>query len=46
MHHVLAGFDDEANERLLRELGLIKDNLRAAINRNSTEQQAATVKAL
>ena len=44
MHHVLAGFDDEANERLLRELGLIKDNLRAAINGN--EQQAATAKAL
>jgi len=46
MQNVLAGLEDEANERLLRDLGLLKDNLRAAINRNSTEQQAATVKAL
>lgn len=46
MQHVLAGLDDEADARLLRDLGLLKDNLRAAINRNSTEQQAATVKAL
>lgn len=44
MSHVLAGLDDETNARLLRDLGLIKDNLRAAINRN--EQQAATAKAL
>ena len=44
MDHVLAGFDDEANERLLRDLGLMKDNLRSAINRN--EQQAVTAKAL
>jgi MarR family transcriptional regulator for hemolysin len=44
MEHVLAGLDDTANERLLRDLGLIKDNLRSAINGN--EQQAATAKAL
>ena len=46
MEHVLAGLDGEANERLLRNLDLMKDNLRTAIARNSTEQQAATVKAL
>jgi len=44
MEHVLAGLDDKANENLLRDLEMIKDNLRAAINRN--EQQAGTVKAL
>jgi MarR family transcriptional regulator for hemolysin len=46
MEHVLAGLDGKANESLLRSLDLMKDNLRAAIARNSNEQQAATVKAL
>ena len=46
MEHVLAGLDGGANDRLLRNLDLMKDNLRTAIARNSTEQQAATVKAL
>jgi len=41
MDHVLAGLDGKAHERLLRDLGVMKDNLRAAINRNSTDQQAA-----
>lgn len=40
MEHVLAGLDDTTNEHLLRELGLIRDNLRAAIARHSTEQQS------
>jgi MarR family transcriptional regulator for hemolysin len=46
MEHVLAGLDGKANERLLNDLGLMKDNLRAAINRNASEQHAATAKAL
>jgi MarR family transcriptional regulator for hemolysin len=46
MEEVLAGLDSTAYERLLRDLGLMKDNLRAAINNNSHAQQAATVKAL
>ena len=46
MEHVLAGLDGGANDRLLRNLDLMKDNLRTAIARNSTEHQAATVKAL
>ena len=40
MEIVLDGLDDKANDRLLRDLTLIKDNLRAVINRNSTEQQS------
>jgi len=40
MEIVLEGLDGKANERLLRDLMLIKDNLRAVINRNSTEQQS------
>jgi MarR family transcriptional regulator for hemolysin len=43
MDVVLDGLDGKANERLLRDLTLMKDNLRGAIARNSTEQQ--TVKA-
>ena len=39
METVLDGLDGKANERLLRDLALMKDNLRAAIARNSTEQQ-------
>ena len=40
METVLDGLDGKANERLLRDLTLMKDNLRAAIARNSTEQQS------
>ena len=40
METVLDGLDAKANERLLRDLTLMKDNLRAAIARNSTEQQS------
>ncbi len=40
METVLDGLDGKANERLLRDLTLMKDNLRAAIGRNSTEQQS------
>jgi len=39
MATVLEGLDTKANERLLGELALIKDNLRAAISRNATQQQ-------
>ena len=40
METVLDGLDGKANERLLRDLTLMKDNLRAAIGRSSTEQQS------
>ena len=40
MDIVLDGLDGKANERLLRDLTQMKDNLRAAIARNSTEQQS------
>jgi MarR family transcriptional regulator, transcriptional regulator for hemolysin len=40
MDTVLDGLDGKSNERLLRDLTLIKDNLRAAIGRQSTEQQS------
>jgi MarR family transcriptional regulator, transcriptional regulator for hemolysin len=46
MHEVLAGLDSQANEQLLRDLGLMKDNLRAAISNNSNGQQASAVKAI
>jgi MarR family transcriptional regulator for hemolysin len=46
MEEVLAGLDPQENERLLRDLGLMKDNLRAAISGHSNGQQASTVKAL
>ena len=39
MDTVLDGLDGKANDRLLRDLALMKDNLRAAIGRNATEQQ-------
>jgi hypothetical protein len=32
---VLAGLDAKSGERFLRDLVLVKENLRAAINRNS-----------
>jgi MarR family transcriptional regulator for hemolysin len=40
MDTVLDGLDGKANDQLLRDLTLMKDNLRAAIARNSTEQQS------
>jgi MarR family transcriptional regulator for hemolysin len=45
MATVLAGLDAKTIERMLRDLGLVKENLRAAINRNPTQQEAATGKA-
>jgi MarR family transcriptional regulator for hemolysin len=41
METVLDGLDPKSNERLLRDLGTLKDNLRAAIGRNASQQQAA-----
>jgi MarR family transcriptional regulator, transcriptional regulator for hemolysin len=41
METVLEGFDDKAVERLLRYLQTMRDNLRGAINRNPSPQQAA-----
>jgi MarR family transcriptional regulator for hemolysin len=41
MATVLDGLETKAIERMLRDLGLVKDNLRAAIARNATHQQAA-----
>src|SRR5450830_557329 len=41
MATVLDGLDAKTVERMLRDLGLVKANLRAAIARNSTQQQAA-----
>jgi MarR family transcriptional regulator, transcriptional regulator for hemolysin len=40
MATVLEGLEPKSNERLLRDLGLMKDNLRAAIQRNAIQQQA------
>ena len=44
MTTVLDGIDDASREQLLRELGVMKDNLRAAINRqtNNVQDQTAT----
>jgi MarR family transcriptional regulator for hemolysin len=39
MATVLDGLDVNSNERLLRDLGLVKDNLRTAIARNAAQQQ-------
>jgi MarR family transcriptional regulator for hemolysin len=41
MATVLDGLDAKTVERMLRDLGLVKENLRAAINRNTTKTQAA-----
>ena len=41
MGTVLAGLDAKTSERMLRDLGLVKENLRAAINRSPTQQEAA-----
>jgi hypothetical protein len=45
MEDVLAGLDGKANARLLHDLRAIKDNLRAAIARQGSEQQTAKVEA-
>jgi MarR family transcriptional regulator for hemolysin len=44
MTTVLEGIDDPSRERLLRDLGVMKDNLRAAIVRqaNNVQDQTAT----
>ena len=39
MTTVLDGLDTKTVERMLSDLGLIKDNLRAAIGRNSNQPQ-------
>jgi MarR family transcriptional regulator for hemolysin len=41
MGTVLKGLDEPAIERMLKELGRVKSNLRTAIQNNSTQQQAA-----
>src|ERR1035437_8705552 len=41
MTTVLEGLDPKSNERLLRDLGLVKRNLRAAIIRNPAQHEAA-----
>jgi MarR family transcriptional regulator for hemolysin len=41
MGTVLKGVDEPAIERMLKELGRVKSNLRTAIQNNSTQQQAA-----
>jgi len=45
MEDVLPGLDGKTNARLLHDLRAIKDNLRAAIARQSSEQQTAKVEA-
>jgi MarR family transcriptional regulator, transcriptional regulator for hemolysin len=39
MGTVLAGLDAKSNERLLADLGTLRENLRSAINRQHTQQQ-------
>jgi MarR family transcriptional regulator for hemolysin len=41
METVLEGLDAKAVDRMLKELGVLKDNLRRAINRHSPQSQAA-----
>ena len=41
METVLDGLDAKALDRMLKELGVLKDNLRRAINRHSPQQQTA-----
>ncbi len=41
MGTVLKGLDESTIERMLKELGRVKSNLRTAIQNNSTQQQAA-----
>ena len=40
MATVLDGLPPESNDHLLKDLGMMKDNLRSAIARNATQQQA------
>jgi MarR family transcriptional regulator for hemolysin len=40
MDTVLDGLDEQADARLLHDLGRIKDNLRAAISRNASQPEA------
>ena len=42
MEIVLEGVDAEMRDFMLRDLDIMKDNLRSAIARNSTQQQTAT----
>ena len=42
MATVLGGIDDAAREQLLRDLGVMKDNLRAAISRQANNVQDQT----
>lgn len=42
METVLAKLDRTSREQLLRDLSVMKDNLRAAINRDTTTDEAAT----
>jgi len=42
METVLAGFDRKDVERMLQDLGLVKENLKAAISRNAAQSQAAS----
>jgi MarR family transcriptional regulator for hemolysin len=42
MGTVLAGFDRTEVERMLQDLGRVKDNLKAAIGRNAAQPQAAS----
>ncbi|MEP7031738.1 MAG: MarR family transcriptional regulator [Pseudolabrys sp.] len=41
METVIEGLPAASVERMLKELGLVKDNLRSAIARNANQQQAA-----
>ncbi|MGZ6039447.1 MAG: hypothetical protein ACXWKR_12305, partial [Phenylobacterium sp.] len=41
MGTVLEGIEPESMERMLKELGRVKNNLRTAIQNNSTQHQAA-----
>lgn len=43
METVLEGLSATTIERMLKELGLVKDNLRSAIARHADQQQIATV---
>lgn len=43
MSTVLEGLDAKTIERMLRDLGLVKDNLRAAIGRNATPSETNKV---
>jgi MarR family transcriptional regulator for hemolysin len=42
MGTVLAGFDRKEVERMLQDLGVVKENLKAAISRNAAQPQAAS----